>query len=85
MGARKGKLITCDRCGATLFLKFLGTEDGSNYGGAYDKYDPLPDDWMYQTCAGYMCPECAKQFKTFVNEFFNGKVAPAWQLKGGDT
>lgn len=81
MPSVKGKQITCDRCGESIFLKFLSceTSDGG-YGYTYDKYEDEPKGWLYETQFGYLCPKCALEFKTFVTKFMKGKVAMAWKV-----
>lgn len=77
MGVDNGRLITCDRCGNTIFLK----ETGSH--AEWDEpptttYEPMPDTWLYETPIGYLCNTCTEDFRYWVTEFMNGKVAPVW-------
>ena len=76
-----GKLVTCSRCGATIFLKYLRKGDTDGGYTKYDIYEELPEDWLNGTEFGDLCPECTLEFKTWVNQFFNGKVCYKWKLK----
>lgn len=44
MGAVNGRMYTCDRCGATEFVKHTGTRDGDGGYTVWDKFDPLRPD-----------------------------------------
>lgn len=88
MGAEKGKLITCDRCrDKTIFLKYLKEVGLSNYAGpgTRPEYEDLPKDWLYMTQCGYLCPDCAKEWCTFLKSFFGeekyNQLAPAWRIQ----
>lgn len=78
----KGMMVTCSRCGHQHFLKYLGKGDADGGYTTWDKYEKLPEEWLYETQVGYLCPECANKFRAFVTEFMDGKVAPSWLLKG---
>lgn len=81
MSGTKGMMIRCCRDDNFVFLKYLGKGDTDGGYTTFDRYEDLPDDWLYDSRFGYLCPECAKEFKEFVNEFFNGRVAPCWKLE----
>lgn len=68
----KGKMETCHRCNATVFLKLLecGRLDGG-FGDEYEKYEELPDGWNYITAFSYLCPNCSYLLKSFVHDFFS--------------
>ena len=82
MAALEGRMVICDRCDESIFLKLLGERI---IDGGYTRvphYEDLPDDWMYETEIGYLCPKCAKVFKAFIKEFMGPRaVAPVWRLK----
>ena len=80
----KGKMITCKRDNNWVFLKYLGEGDVDGGYTKYDKYEKLPDDWLYETRFGYLCPKCAREFREFMTNFFNGEVAPCWKLTEGE-
>lgn len=77
----KGMLIECTRCGKTHFLERL--EDGVTDGGytKYEKYQPEPKDWLWSSEFGYLCSECAPEFRTLITTFFKGstRLIKAWR------
>lgn len=81
MSAEKGLLVRCCRDDNFIFLKYLGKGDADGGYTTWDKFEKLPDDWLYETQFGYLFPECAKQFKKIMTEFFNGQLAPCWKLE----
>lgn len=76
MGSKKGKLLTCDRCGATAFLALNGK---NYYDGGYtttDSFEEAPEGWnemrivdVYRT----LCPGCDELWQTVCMEFLNGE------------
>lgn len=79
MPSDKGKLITCDRCGRTVFLKCLGKGVADGGYTTWDKYEELPKEWLYENQFGYLCEECADRFRTWVYDFIGDKLAPVWK------
>lgn len=69
-----GKLVTCDRCGITIFVEQKGTEEWSDR----PAYESLPRGWMRESQFGHLCPSCARQFQLFCRDFFKS-VAVSWQ------
>lgn len=74
-----GKLCTCDRCGAQVFLKTIG--EGERDGGftRWNNFEPYPEGWGTVTIPrtsnarrGYLttCPTCYALFHTVINEGF---------------
>ena len=63
----KGKLLKCDRCGATIFLKYKGTQDMD--GGFSDVYEDEPKDWHYLVGVGDLCPTCHEEYRLWLSEF----------------
>lgn len=61
-----GKLITCDRCGRSIFLTLTGKEDWSDR----LSYQEKPREWTQEIGHGDLCPDCTKEFQTFCKEFF---------------
>lgn len=81
MAEEKGILTTCDRCETIVFRKFIGTGDLDGGYTKFDKFEPLPDDWLYLSQIGDLCPVCANEFKRFIHNFIGqDKVAPSWRL-----
>lgn len=82
MSEAKGKLLTCDRCGKTTFLKFIesGCYDGG-FGDRYEKFEDQPDTWSYVCEVGLLCDVCTSEYRHRVADFMNGKVHPSWREK----
>lgn len=86
-GSVKGELIHCSRCNAVLFLKLLGKEPMDGGYTVCEKYESIPDNWLYDTCFGYLCPECSAIFQENMDRFFFGRenVPKSWQIKNDPT
>ena len=79
MSKQRGKLITCDRCGETIFLKELEAKERDTDGGytrwnEYKYEEPL-EGWTHQYFGDYstsfdLCPECSKKLEETRNNFF---------------
>jgi len=71
----EGKLVTCNRCGATTFLKFLGDVDTDGGYSSYRKHEELPEGWIYGTFPKYvhLCPACHKLVDDFYEDFYQKK------------
>lgn len=69
MTAIEGKLLTCDCCGETIFLKYIG--DGETDGGytRWRKYEKA-DGWDSLRIGDYnlanICPKCLKEMQDAV-------------------
>lgn len=81
MSEQRGKLLTCDRCGETVFLKELKATEKDTDGGftrwnEYEHEDP-PEGWSYKYFGdlrsnGYnLCPECSQKLEEAHAMFFN--------------
>lgn len=59
MSEVEGKLLTCDVCGETVFLKYVG--DGESDGGftRRRKYEDRPEGWGMFDVYGMLCPSCS--------------------------
>lgn len=82
MARTEGLLITCDRCGETVFLKKTGVNDldgWTNRSTQYSTYQSLPQNWMYETAFGHLCPKCAREFQTFCANFFTKELPSNWK------
>lgn len=67
MSEVEGKLLTCDVCGKTVFLKYVG--DGETDGGftRWRKYEDKPEGWSVSYGFGTLCPSCAKRIRTAID------------------
>ena len=81
-----GKMITCSRCDRDdnfVFLKYIRhiPMDGG-YSPGYNEFEELPKEWLYESEFGYLCPECASEFRRFMTDFFGeDKVISKWKFK----
>lgn len=69
MSEVNGKLVTCDRCDETVFLKCIG--EGERDGGftRWNKFESFPEGWERHSEVGLLCPDCNRQYKSLVNTF----------------
>lgn len=69
MAEQKGKLVTCDRCGETIFLKTTG--EGELDGGftRWNKFEPIPQGREHHCEVGLICPDCNAKYKALVSTF----------------
>lgn len=67
MAETEGKLLTCDLCGATVFLKYVG--DGEADGGftKWRRYEDRPDGWqtwhVTDVIHSTLCPSCNERMQ----------------------
>jgi DNA-directed RNA polymerase subunit RPC12/RpoP len=82
MSEQRGKLLTCDRCGKTVFLKELEAKERDADGGYTRwneyKHEKPPEGWSYKYLGEYkdhynLCPECSKKLEEVLGEFFSIK------------
>lgn len=74
----KGMLETCDRCGNSIFLKYIGTGEADGGYTRWDQFEPLPKDWSKHTGFGCLCPDCTSLLKKILIEFYGYDNAPYW-------
>lgn len=69
MAEWKGKIVTCDRCGAECRCKYLS--EGVRDGGFthLQKFEPMKDDWQYHPEVGWLCPLCESTFQRTIKNF----------------
>ena len=79
MSEQRGKLLTCDRCGKTVFLKELEAKERDTDGGYTRwneyKHEAPPEGWARKYFGDYttsynLCPECTKILEETHNNFF---------------
>lgn len=77
MGEAIGKLLICDRCGATVFLEHTGTLE---FDGGYtrrESYERPPEGWEIHEVPGELvnsikkrlCPNCTEEYKKRLRGF----------------
>jgi len=63
MSEIEGKLVTCDVCGKSVFLPYVG--DGESDGGftRWRRYEKLPKGWndVRASVATTTCPDCSER------------------------
>lgn len=70
MSEVKGKLVTCDRCGATTFCKYIGQGNADGGYTIWDKFEPLPEGWGYSSAIhATLCPDCYFEYTSMVAKF----------------
>lgn len=67
MAEVEGKLLTCDLCGETVFLKYVETKQ---YDGGFTrirKYEDIPDGWgswhVGDIIHSFLCPDCNQRMQ----------------------
>lgn len=81
MSSQRGKLITCDRCGESTFVKY---HKSSFMDGGYteqEHYDPTPEGWEWESGVGHLCPSCNRLFKETMTKFLGyDKTPEKWRV-----
>lgn len=74
MSREKGQLVTCDRCGQTVFLKSIG--EGETDGGytRWNKFESFPTGWSVKSDLGDLCPDCSREWNRIETDFMNKKL-----------
>lgn len=67
MSEVEGKLVGCDVCGETVFLKHVGDGEGDGGFTRWRKYEKMPDGWGRSFGFGMLCPSCSKRIKTAID------------------
>lgn len=68
MAEIKGKMLVCDICKKSVFLKWIKLHSEPNYGGfgSYDIYEDAPKGWGWSPDSltdkniKHLCPDCYK-------------------------
>lgn len=69
MAEIEGKLLTCDVCGESVFLKYVETKD---YDGGFTHlrtFEKKPEGWTYINPFKHevqLCPSCAERIKAAI-------------------
>lgn len=71
-----GQLRTCDRCGASVFLKCTGEGEAD---GGYTRWNKFEDaeGWSVEMAIGDLCPSCTAELEAMMGEFKQKKKR--WQ------
>ena len=78
MSEQRGKLVTCDRCGESIFVKELVATERETDSGFFRwneyKYEDLPEGWSTVYFGEFvfytLCPICYELFEKCRNMFF---------------
>ena len=91
MAEKVGKMITCDRCGNSVFLECIG--EGETDGGytRWNNFEAAPESWAYHLDVGRLCPKCNAEYENMIKQFMNKTVSntrasdktPDWFTGGG--
>ena len=82
MSQEKGILTTCECCETSVFRKLTGRGETDGGYTVWDKFEPLPNDWLYVGGGmGYLCPRCTSEFKNLMFNFIEqDKLPKEWRL-----
>lgn len=70
MSEVKGKLVTCDRCGATVFLETTGDKEMDGGFTRWNTFEPYPEGWEWaHDLDKRLCPECNKEYRELIRKF----------------
>lgn len=72
----KGMLVTCKRCGKTVFLKLIGKTDFDGGYSSADKFEATPPGWELRhvpQVLTQLCPTCDAEFTKICNTFMEKK------------
>ena len=71
MAEKVGKMITCDRCGNSVFLECIG--EGETDGGytRWNNFEAAPKGWAYHLDTGTLCPKCNSFYTDIIKSFMN--------------
>lgn len=70
MSEQYGLLVTCDRCGESIFLKEGEYEDTLSLPGAWSRAQ-FSEIYITSPAFYTLCPRCAKLFKKHRDDFFD--------------
>lgn len=69
MAEKVGKMLTCDRCGKTVFLECVGKGETDGGYTRWNKFEAAPAGWEVCTEVGTLCPECNSLYKDLIKSF----------------
>ena len=76
-----GKLCNCSLCDRSVFSKKLPDVVADGGFTTWERYEPLPEDWLYESDFGYLCPSCAHEFKKKMYDLFGNDIPSKWMPK----
>ena len=75
MAEKKGKLLICDKCSATVFLECTGENERDGGYTRWNTFEEPPEGWNYvRDCEtlNRLCPKCFKKYQEIIRKFENG-------------
>jgi len=81
MSFQRGKLITCDRCNESVFVKYNKSSFTDGGFTENENYDPTPEGWVFEPEIGHLCPVCHRVFKETMTKFLGYDRTPdKWKV-----
>lgn len=71
MAEMNGRLIICDRCGETAFLKCTGEKERDGGYTRWNTFEAPPEGWGWHSETGRLCPSCEREYTCLVEMFKN--------------
>ena len=68
MSELTGKLIVCDRCGNSCFLKCIREEVDGGF-TRWNVFELEPKGWGYSPHIGRLCPVCSSEYAKLIDNF----------------
>lgn len=65
------KPLICNRCGETVFLKYIETKE---FDGGFTKqqcFESWPNGWSHHDTTGTLCPVCEKIYQSTLKSFMD--------------
>ncbi|MBR3226365.1 MAG: hypothetical protein IKF78_13680 [Atopobiaceae bacterium] len=76
MAETEGKLLTCDLCGKTVFLKYVGDSEADGGFTRVRRYEDRPDGWQTwhatDVIHSTLCPSCNERMQDALLACING-------------
>lgn len=69
MAEEYGKLVSCERCGKTVFLKRIGEGEADGGFTRWDMFETFPEGWKYCSGVGTLCPTCSAEWQLLIDGF----------------
>lgn len=75
MSKVNGRLVTCDRCGAEVFIKLIDSKELDGGFSRVSKFEALPEGWKwYSALDADLCPTCSEEWLELEADFMNKKA-----------
>jgi len=75
MASEIGKKVSCDKCKASVFLKYVGTDHMDGGFTRNDKFEDEPVGWRWSSDLQMkLCPTCTRGLAKALNNFVGEEV-----------